>query len=97
MESSKCWTDPKLDRSIGGDMSKCSFDRLIQFANKKLDLDGQLEVFDHLDQCDICRDAIYQLSRDRDEAFFIHRANRMKPSVLDQPMGAVVGPQGAQG
>ena len=63
-------------------MSACSFDRLLQFVNKRLDLDGQLEVYDHLDRCDICRDAVYQLSRDQDEAFFIYRAHGGNPSVL---------------
>jgi hypothetical protein len=52
-------------------MSACSFNRLLQLVNKELDLDGQLEVYRHLDQCDICRDAVCQLSCDRDEAFFI--------------------------
>jgi hypothetical protein len=62
-------------------MSACSFNRLLQFANKQLDLDGQLEVYDHLDRCGICRDAVCQISRDRDEAFFIYRAYRERPSV----------------
>ena len=62
-------------------MSACSFNRLLQLVNKQLDLDGQLEVYDHLDRCDICRDAICQISRDRDKAFFIFRAYRVKPSV----------------
>jgi predicted anti-sigma-YlaC factor YlaD len=71
-------------------MNACSFDRLLQFVNKELDLDGQLEVYDHLDRCDICRDAVYQLSRDRDNAFFVHRAQRMKPSVLQHSIDAAV-------
>ncbi len=50
-------------------MGACSFDRLLQFINERLDLDGQLEVYDHLDQCPICRDAVCQLFRERDGAF----------------------------
>jgi Fe-S oxidoreductase len=76
-------------------MSACSFDRLLKFVNKQLDLDGQLEVYDHLDRCDICRDAVYQLSRDRDEALFIYRARRVKPSVFQHPIDAAVGSPGA--
>ena len=76
-------------------MSACSFHRLLQFVNKEMDLDGQLEVYDHLDRCDICRDAVCQLLRDRDEAFFIHRAYRVKQSDLQQPMEAAVGSPGA--
>ncbi len=41
--------------------------------NKQLDLDGKLEVLDHLDMCETCRDMIYQLSRNRDKAFFVYK------------------------
>lgn len=58
-------------------MSACSFDRLLQLVNKQLDLDGQLEVYNHLERCDICRDAVHQLSRERDRAFFIYRTRRV--------------------
>jgi predicted anti-sigma-YlaC factor YlaD len=67
-------------------MSACSFNRLLQFVNKQLDLDGQLEVYDHLDRCDICRDAVCQLSSDRHGAFFIYRAHPVEPSVLPHPI-----------
>jgi predicted anti-sigma-YlaC factor YlaD len=69
-------------------MSACSFGRLLQFTNKQLDLDGELKVYDHLDRCVICRDAVYQLSRDRDEAFFIYRAPCVKTFVVPPPVGA---------
>jgi hypothetical protein len=69
-------------------MSICSFDRLLQFRNKNLDLDGQLEIYGHLDRCNICRDAIYQLSRDQNEAFYVHRAYRTKPSLRRRPKDA---------
>lgn len=72
-------------------MSACSFSRLVQFVNQQLDLDGQLDVYDHLDRCDICRDAVYQLSRDQDEAFFIYPAHRVKPFVVQHPVGAEAG------
>jgi predicted anti-sigma-YlaC factor YlaD len=62
-------------------MSACSFNRLLQLVNKQLDLDGQLEVYDHLDRCDICRDAICQISRDRDRSFFVYRAYGVEPSA----------------
>ena len=60
-------------------MSACSFNRLLQLVDKQLDLDGQLKVYDHLDRCGICRDAVYQLSRERDKAFFIYRAYSAEP------------------
>jgi hypothetical protein len=77
-------------------MSACDFDRLLQFVNKQLDLDGRLEAYDHLDRCDICRDAVYQLSRDQDEAFLNDCAHCVEPSVLLQyPIDAAVGSPGA--
>ena len=75
-------------------MSACSFNRLLQFINKQLDLDGQLEVYDHLDRCDLCRDAVYQLSRDRDEAYFIYLEHRVKPFVVQHPVDTAGGPLG---
>ena len=76
-------------------MKACSFDRLLQFVNKQLDLDGQLEVYGHLDQCDICRDTVYQLSHDLDGALFVSRAHRVGPTVVQHPMDAAVGAPGA--
>jgi len=78
-------------------MSACNFDRLLQLINKQLDLDEQLTAYNHLDRCDICRDTIYHLSRDRDEAFFSHRAYRVKPFVHGFLVDAAVGRQGARG
>jgi hypothetical protein len=52
---------------------KCDFEKLVLYMDKKLDLDSQLEVLDHLDDCDTCRDAVYHISRDRDAHFFIFR------------------------
>ena len=59
-------------------MSACNFEYLLQFVNKQLDLDKQLEVYDHLDRCDICRDAVYQISRDLDRVLLIYCAHGVK-------------------
>jgi hypothetical protein len=56
-------------------MNACNFEHLLQFVNKQLDLDKQLEVYDHLDRCDICRDAVHQLSRDLNGAFLVYCAH----------------------
>lgn len=77
-------------------MSACSFSRLLQFVNNQLDLDGQLEVRDHLDRCDICRDAAYQLARDMDGAFRINCTHRGEPSVVPHPIHAAAGSPGAR-
>ncbi len=53
---------------------RCDFDKLVLYLDKKLDLDGQLEVLDHLDDCEACFDAVYQISRDRDEGLYRHSA-----------------------
>jgi hypothetical protein len=54
-------------------MSICSFKKLVMLLDKKLTLDEKLEVLGHLESCKICRDAVYQISHDRDESFFVHR------------------------
>jgi hypothetical protein len=54
-------------------MNGCCFERLLLLLDKKLDLEAQLEAFDHLDRCEICRETIYQMSRDRDEASHLLR------------------------
>jgi hypothetical protein len=59
-------------------MNTCSFHKLVQLLDKQLGLDEKLEVLTHLETCSICRDAVYQLSRDRDEALFIHRPYNIK-------------------
>ncbi len=51
-------------------MVACSFKKLIKFLDRKMGLDARLEILNHLDSCNICREAIYQISRDRDEALF---------------------------
>lgn len=63
-------------------MTGCNFERLVQLLDKQLDLDAKLEVFDHLDRCDNCRDAVYQISRDRDSAFFIYRPYRLTKKAV---------------
>jgi anti-sigma factor RsiW len=62
-------------------MTACSFTKLVQLLDKQLNLDQRLEVLEHLDSCKICRDAVYQISRDRDEAFFVHRPYNVEKNV----------------
>ncbi len=62
-------------------MNACSFEKLVQMLDKKLDLDEQLEVFGHLRTCEICRDAVYQISRDRDAAFFVYCPYEVEQNV----------------
>jgi hypothetical protein len=64
-----------------GAMSACSFKKLVLLLDKKLDLDEKLEVLGHLQSCNICRDAVYQISRDRDEALFVHRPYNVDKNV----------------
>jgi predicted anti-sigma-YlaC factor YlaD len=45
-------------------MNACNFEYLLKLLKRQLDLDEQIEVYNHLDRCEICRDAVYQLSRD---------------------------------
>jgi len=59
-------------------MSTCSFECLLQFVDDQLDPGKQLEVYDHLDRCDICRDAVCEISRDLHRALFIYCAHCAK-------------------
>ena len=54
-------------------MKTCNFEKLVMFLDKQLDVDERLDVLDHLDHCDICRDAVFHISRDRDANLFIYR------------------------
>ncbi len=47
-------------------MIGCSFERLIRLLDRQLNLEAKLELFDHLDRCETCREAVYQIARDRD-------------------------------
>jgi len=52
-------------------MKCCDFETLVRLLDKQLDLDGKIEVLCHLDTCAICREAIYQISRERDVGLFV--------------------------
>ncbi len=54
-------------------MEKCRVEYLTQLLFDKLSLDARLEVLEHLDECQACREAFYELSRARDAALFIRR------------------------
>jgi len=54
-------------------MKSCNFEKLVLFLDRQLNIDEKLNVLDHLDHCDICRDAVFHISRDRDTDLFYHR------------------------
>jgi len=62
-------------------MKSCDFEDLVRLLDKELKLDDELEVLCHLDWCQTCRDAVYQISRDRDGDFFVYRPYR-EPKVV---------------
>jgi len=72
---------PQNSAYLRGNMSACSFQKLVQLLDKRLDLDEKLEVLDHLHSCTICRDAVYQISRDRDDSFFVRRPYNVEKHV----------------
>jgi len=43
---------------------------------KGMDINAILEMFGHLDECEVCRDALYQISRENDAMLFIRSARR---------------------
>jgi len=62
-------------------MNTCSFQKLVRLLDKQLGLDEKLEVLTHLESCTICRDTVYQIARDRDEALFIRRPYNINKNV----------------
>lgn len=61
-----------------GVMSRCSFEKLVLYLDKKLDLDTKLELLDHLGSCDTCWETLYQLSKDRDAGLFHYRPYKVE-------------------
>jgi hypothetical protein len=68
-------------KGMRGDMSACSFKKLVQLLDKQLEIDEKLEVLAHLESCGICRDAVYQISHDRDEKLFIHKPYNVEKHI----------------
>jgi hypothetical protein len=63
---------------LSGDMmTRCDFDKMVRYLDKQLNIDEKLELFDHLDHCDVCREAIYLLARDRDAALFVYSPGKV--------------------
>jgi hypothetical protein len=63
-------------------MTQCSFEKLVQYLDDGLDLDKKLELLEHIDECETCRDAIYHISRDRDADFFVYRPYKIEKMII---------------
>ena len=63
-------------------MARCDFDKMVRYLDKQLNIDEKLELFDHLDQCDVCREAMYLLARDRDSALFVYGTGKVDVDKL---------------
>ncbi len=59
-------------------MKPCNFDKLVQYLDNRLNLEKKLELLEHIDECEMCRDAIYHISRDRDADLFIYRPYKVE-------------------
>ena len=57
-------------------MRSCNFEKLVAFLDKQLDIDEKLEVLEHLDHCEICRNTVFHIARDRDANLFITRPDK---------------------
>jgi len=66
-------------------MSGCSFEKLLKLLDEQLDLDSQLDVFDHLDHCENCREAVYHIMRDRDAGYFVACPTKAKGRPAPEP------------
>lgn len=61
-------------------MKACNFEKLVAFLDKRLGIDAKLDVLEHLDHCDICRDAVFHITRDRDGDLFTYRPCKAEKS-----------------
>ncbi len=59
-------------------MKGCSLERLVLLLDRKLSLNTQLGIFDHLDRCWYCKEAVYRIARNRDLALFLSRSRRAR-------------------
>jgi anti-sigma factor RsiW len=67
-------------------MNGCSFEKLIDLLDGQLSADRALVLFDHLDRCAICRQAIHQMCRDRRQSLSTRRTYR----TVDHGLGVRV-------
>lgn len=44
---------------------KCNFERLIEYLERRLNTDSELEILQHLERCEVCFDTICELVRER--------------------------------
>ncbi len=51
-------------------MGGCSYSKLRRLLNNRLGLTEKLRVYDHLDRCDFCREAVYKMFCFRDRKLF---------------------------
>ena len=54
-------------------MIGCNLNRLVRLLAGKLNLNSKSSVLEHLDNCQICRETYYRMSREKDESLFIRR------------------------
>jgi len=47
----------------------CDFDRLVLLLEGRLPLDEGLELFDHLDICEVCFEHVYRIWKEHDHIF----------------------------
>lgn len=53
-------------------MNQCNHDKLVQLIEKRLNLDDSLDILEHIHTCGQCQEAVYQISRTNDAAYFIY-------------------------
>jgi hypothetical protein len=59
--------------TMGAHMTPCSMENLVHLLCDQLNLDDKLAVLEHLDECKVCREIVFRMSRERDGDFFVRR------------------------
>ncbi len=70
-------------------MDECSYEKLLQLVDRKLGPTAQLRVYQHLHSCDICRDTMGDIVRDRRDLARLPPAKEERGIPTENPKGAV--------
>ena len=61
---------------------RCDFEKLIEYLERRMGTDGELEVMEHLEKCEVCFDTICELVRERAAFRALHSCGEMQIAAM---------------
>ena len=61
---------------------RCDFEKLIEYLERRMGTDGELEVLEHLEKCEVCFDTICELVRERAAFRALHSCGEMQIAAM---------------